>query len=345
MVLSTQLGSSELVSRVERLLSRADSPASKRARAATVGGLALFAAALACAGPDVSVVDRPDHIDVVIKSFQSEEDPDGWREYVPTAPVDRSEFAPEDFYCLVSLLEDGRVAVRFPKRNLDGDDEPSVSIASEVVLSGMNPIFFDDIFQTFKDSPSDTEVPIVIQVAASSESRAWLRLLEIFATRGEHAIAFQLKGERRIPASLTAGDSGGSEEVDPSVIEIDLSVLKAGKKVDVDSGDAWSGSGRFTFEGRKLLYTATSLAQSPDETGMSMSQGLAVDSVAGISHYLSSEKSKSPDLGARIHAGAGTVYGDVVPILDALLEAGFVDIVFLMSGPFRVPNAGSQSGF
>jgi len=328
MVLPAEAGSSALVSRVERLLSRSEAPSSMRARIGTLVCIGGFATAMACAGPEVSADNPPEHIDVVVTSEQTEEDPDGWIELMPTLPLDRSEYEPEDFYCFVSLREDGRVAVRFPKRNLNGDAESGVTMGSEVVVSGMNPLLFDTVFQTFKDSPAESEIPVVIKVAASSETRAWLRLLEMFATRGERAIAFQLEGERRIPAALAASDSVDSDPKAPPVVTLDISVLKAGRKVDVESGEAWSGSGPYHFEDRSIMYTAGTEADAPDGSGMSASQGMAVDSLAGMAFFLNQLKSTSPELSARISAGEGTIYGDVAPLLDVLLEAGFVDIEF-----------------
>ena len=327
MVASSEPESSAIVSRVERLLVRPELPTSRLARVATLVCLTGFTTAMACAGPELSSDDRAKRISVEFHSEQSEEDPDGWKMFVPKDPVDRSEYETEDFHITVSLLEDGRVSVLMP--NDRRTERLLIRVRSVVVLSGLNPNNLDYIFRPFRDSPANTDIPVVLNIAPSSESRAWLRLLEIIATRGEHSIAFELEGDRHVPASMPFDGTADPHPLDPSFLEINLSVLNAGEKVDVDFGDAGEGSGRFTFKDRRILYTATSEAKVPDGSGMATSQGMAVDSIAGISQYLSSEKSKAPELGARIQAGEGTIYGDVVPLLDALLEAGFVDIVFL----------------
>ncbi len=328
MVASSEPESSAIVSRVERLLVRPELPTSRLARVATLVCLTGFTTGMACAGPELRSNSRPAHIDMVLRVEKSDEKPDEWKKFLSGSAVKVENYEPENLHFTVSLLEDGRVSLLFPK-HVRVNSGGSRSLAFEVMLRVLDAEDIAEVFRVLEIEPPTAELPIILRVAPSTEPREWLRLLEIIAAQGHSEISFELEGDRRFPAALSSDDSGDSYPLEPSFVEINLSVLKAGQMVEVESADSWEGSRRFTFKDRSILYTATSGAEETAEPRMSMSRGLAVDSIAGIAKYLSSEKSKTPELGARIQAGAGTVYGDVVPVLDALLEAGFVDIEFV----------------
>ena len=98
-------------------------------------------------------------------------------------------------------------------------------------------------------------------------------------------------------------------------VEIMIRVVEPGAKVDPrDASLPWSGAGRFDFVGRKLTY----------QIGLQKTTNL--DELQKI---LRSLYQSDPERKSAIDCRPGTVYADMVPVLDATVDAGFRDITFV----------------
>ena len=120
--------------------------------------------------------------------------------------------------------------------------------------------------------------------------------------------------EGRLDAFLPrgAGKAGDATKLEP--LDVVIQVLDPGQRCDpARSERAWSGRGRFEYAGRRLAY----------RVGPRQVRGLAgLHAVLGELHGL------DPERGVRIDARAGTVQGDVLGVLDAVIEAGFGEVMF-----------------
>lgn len=102
-------------------------------------------------------------------------------------------------------------------------------------------------------------------------------------------------------------------------IEITIKIKKEGQRVYAsgkERGQPWGGesSRRFEFENREQIYSI-----GPRKT----------DEVDKIGKWLEDLFKKDPERPSTIDCRPGTVYGDMVPVLDAAVEAGFTDITFI----------------
>ncbi len=98
-------------------------------------------------------------------------------------------------------------------------------------------------------------------------------------------------------------------------VEIRVQVVKEGEKRDPRHIERpWSGKGRFEYVGREQTY-----AVGPRK----------VKDLAELKERLIALYKASPESPATIAPYPGTVYGDIVPVLDRAIEAGFTDITFV----------------
>ena len=102
-------------------------------------------------------------------------------------------------------------------------------------------------------------------------------------------------------------------------IEITIKVDAPGQQVyasGLERGQTWQGEKdrRFEFVGRKLSY-----AIGPRKT----------KKLEDIGKWLTDLYRKDPERPSTIDCRPGTVYGDMVPVLDAAVDAGFTDITFI----------------
>jgi biopolymer transport protein ExbD len=98
-------------------------------------------------------------------------------------------------------------------------------------------------------------------------------------------------------------------------IEITLKVQTEGERRDPkNSSLPWSGKGRFEYVGRQITYQI-----GPRKTA-------DVDEVRKILGQLHRE---DPERKSTIDCRPGTVYADMIPVLDAAVDAGFTDITFV----------------
>lgn len=94
-----------------------------------------------------------------------------------------------------------------------------------------------------------------------------------------------------------------------------IDVVEPGNKLDVATGEPYSGEGRYRYDSARVLdYSVGGLRVADlDELRAEMEVLYGVDPAAGM----------------RLQPGSGVVYGDVVPVLDACIRAGFTDIAFV----------------
>ena len=102
-------------------------------------------------------------------------------------------------------------------------------------------------------------------------------------------------------------------------LEISIRVKEEGGRVYAsgsERGQTWQGEKdrRFEFVGRKLTYSI-----GPRKT----------EKISDIAKWLKDFYRKDPERPSTIDCRPGTVYGDMVPILDAAVDAGFTDITFI----------------
>ena len=104
-------------------------------------------------------------------------------------------------------------------------------------------------------------------------------------------------------------------------MEITIHVVEPGDKVFArgsDRGQPWAwdpdNKRRFEFVGRKLRYQI-----GPRKT----------EDLETITRWLREYYKKDPEAPSTIDCRPGTVYGDMVPVLDSAVDAGFTDITFV----------------
>ena len=102
-------------------------------------------------------------------------------------------------------------------------------------------------------------------------------------------------------------------------VEITIHVKDSGKKLFAaapDQGMPWDGSAnrRFIYDGRKLTFQL-----GPRKTAK----------MDELGDWLNDHFKKDPEASTTIDCRPGTVYGDMVPVLDALVDAGFDSVTFV----------------
>ena len=98
-------------------------------------------------------------------------------------------------------------------------------------------------------------------------------------------------------------------------VEIKVKVVKEGSRRDpVDTSKPWSGEGRYEYIGREqAYYVGPRQARDLDD----------------LLERLQTLYRSDPERPTTIAPFPGTVYGDIVPVLDRTIEAGFQDITFV----------------
>jgi biopolymer transport protein ExbD len=98
-------------------------------------------------------------------------------------------------------------------------------------------------------------------------------------------------------------------------VEITLKIISEGKRMDpMVATKPWNGEKRFQWVGREVSY----------QIGPRKFRDL--EDLEKRLHELHKADDKRP---STIDSRAGTIYGDVVPVLDAAIRAGFRDITFV----------------
>ena len=126
--------------------------------------------------------------------------------------------------------------------------------------------------------------------------------------------------EGKLAAYLPKDVGVNSSQAEPiEKVEVTIQVDKAGTKVYADGagkGTPWQGEGdrRFSFQGRELRYNL-----GPRKT-------TDLDTLVTWIEPLYKKEDNTP---ATIDCRPGTVYGDMVPVLDAFVEAKFEKITFV----------------
>jgi len=120
----------------------------------------------------------------------------------------------------------------------------------------------------------------------------------------------QLDGRLDAYLPRDAGARPGETRLDP--IEVGLRVLDPGEPRDPRAPERpWSGVGPFERVGRRLAYTVGPRRCTDLET---------------LGALLVELKRADPAYRVSLRAGEGTLQGDVVAVLDRVIDAGFEDV-------------------
>lgn len=103
-----------------------------------------------------------------------------------------------------------------------------------------------------------------------------------------------------------------ADQIERLAIRVEVAVPGARLALD---GAPWNGEGRFRFsDDRALTYRVGARA---------------TDSIDHLRARLAEQFAADPTRPLTLDAGPDTVYGDVVPVLDAVAEVGFQDLTFV----------------
>ena len=108
-------------------------------------------------------------------------------------------------------------------------------------------------------------------------------------------------------------NSGAAIQIEK--VEVMIKVLEAGERRDPKNMNLpWSGKGTFEYAGRKLTYQ--------------VGQRKTTD-ILEVRKMLTQLHREDPTRKATIDCRQGTVYADMIPVLDAAVDADFTDITFV----------------
>ena len=98
-------------------------------------------------------------------------------------------------------------------------------------------------------------------------------------------------------------------------VEITIKVVEVGERRDPKNvNQPWIGKGTFEYVGRKVSYQI-----GPRKT---------VD-IAEVRKIVAQLHRENPERKSTIDCRPGTIYADMIPVLDAAVDAGFTDITFV----------------
>ena len=122
--------------------------------------------------------------------------------------------------------------------------------------------------------------------------------------------------EGKLSAFLPKDVGVNQSEAEPiEKVEITLRVINEGKRMDPqDASKPWSGEKRYQWVGREISYQI-----GPRK----FSDLVALEKRLVELHEADDERP------ATIDSRPGTIYGDVVPVLDATIRAKFTEITFV----------------
>ena len=126
--------------------------------------------------------------------------------------------------------------------------------------------------------------------------------------------------EGKLAAYLPKDVGVNSTQAEPKEkVEIVIRVLNEGQRVYAENpgkGEPWQGEPdrRFEFVGRRLQYSV-----GPRKT----------EDLGKLEKWLEDLYRKDPESPSTIDCRPKTVYGDMVPVLDATVAAGFTEITFI----------------
>ena len=99
-----------------------------------------------------------------------------------------------------------------------------------------------------------------------------------------------------------------------TTVEVAIVVVEPGERRDpADPERAWSGVGRYELAGRRVTYRV-----GPRSTA----------DLAEVARLLRELRREDESRNVVLAPRAGTVYDDVVPVLDAAIAAGYDDVTF-----------------
>jgi len=192
-----------------------------------------------------------------------------------------------------------------------------------------------------------SERPLVLGGTGVFEFSLVQRLLELCGRHGVYRWEFQL-GTSALGGALPSDLAEIGEPIEEGApdtarawsqrpIEVSLRVEREGRKVDPATGAPYGGEGPFAYDASRRLEceVACQVGRVGDEdvTSRAVSTGTIADAVGAAGRALAQLHERYPERAVVIDAHPGSVYSDVVAVLDAVVAAGFTDVRFV--GPRR----------
>jgi biopolymer transport protein ExbD len=98
-------------------------------------------------------------------------------------------------------------------------------------------------------------------------------------------------------------------------VEITIKVVEVGERRDPKNiNQPWIGKGTYEYVGRKVSYQI-----GPRKTA----------DIGEVRKVLAQLHRENPERKSTIDCRPGTIYADMIPVLDAAVDAGFTDITFV----------------
>lgn len=121
--------------------------------------------------------------------------------------------------------------------------------------------------------------------------------------------------EGRLDAFLPKNLGAASRDERPvTTVEVAILVTEPGERRDPsDPAQAWSGYGRYELAGRRVSYRVGPRATAD---------------LAEVERFLRELRREDEQRDVVLAPREGTVYDDVVPVLDAAIAAGYDDVTF-----------------
>jgi len=128
--------------------------------------------------------------------------------------------------------------------------------------------------------------------------------------------------EGKLAAYLPKDVGVNQSEAEPiEKVEIMLRVRREGSKLHPD-GQAYTGSGRYVYDATRVIEYTLGTLKTQD--------------IEKLSSKLKELHNADPERPATIDSRPGTVYADVVKVLDKAISAKFTDITFVGAYPENI---------
>ena len=290
---------STLVARVEALLCEAPASRSPRARAAFGGLLSATLLVFACAGPRVVTEEENPRIEAAIL---------------------------EEADIVVNLDSTGQAQVT------SLNTKTSHSLNTETSRAAFHARLADltgRLNSTDKGGFQVSELSLSIECEEGTPSRYVLQVMQTCGTQDVAIADIRFSsGGQQYPVPLPT-DMGPPGEAPVLQINLVLSVEGAGENREVVYAVGPVEKRAWLVEEEEIEEESPENRSSGDWDLRAQSESSRTAGLADLRGTLDEFYANSPDAKIIVDARAGTLYGDVVALLDEVIGAGFTEIVFL----------------